>query len=217
MWIQEALEKYEYVRKLSRIVVYLDDIDDVKIYLEKHCENVCLSAGKATTHDSDDLLSATRKEVWQLCICATKPDVDVAIGVLGAYVGTRDRTKRAADLVDDVYSLLEDRRNPFAWPIFVTVPPVLMLIYWIVAYRSILSEGAFAATTGPIFYSLMTFLPIGFVAHAALQVGNAIVIRRRRRDVLTGRWSLRREVLVGIFIAVASGILTAIFTQHLGK
>src|SRR5581483_9434142 len=103
----------EYTRRLRRVVICLDDIDDIVGYLGKeNCQNITIRAGKAVVEDgTDDLLSATRKEVGQLLITASDPNIGIRLGSIDAYVATRDSTARARSVVDGAHQLAMDQQR----------------------------------------------------------------------------------------------------------
>lgn len=57
------VEDYAYSRRLKRLLLCLDDLDDIVDYLNRNCDKITIAAGSAIAHDgTDDLLDATRRE-----------------------------------------------------------------------------------------------------------------------------------------------------------
>ena len=101
MWgYNDSFPDYAYCRRLNRIVLFLDDLEDVLCYLKRNCTKVQLRADTGVADEGvDDLLDATRRELRRLSIYAVDPDIVVKLGTAGAYVATFDKTKKSRQIV----------------------------------------------------------------------------------------------------------------------
>lgn len=198
---------------MNRIVLFLDDVDDILVYLKMNCAKVQLGADTGVGDGAGDLLDATRKELHRLSIAAVDPQIEVRLGMIGAFVATLDRTKKSREIVDGVYKLAMQRRNYLAaMPLSATAIAGIMVIYWLllatVLRHDLLAMGAIQVVSDPIFYSVMTFMIIGFLAFIAHRDGSVMIFRVRRRD----RFRFGREVSVPVLAAIAASVVTLILT-----
>lgn len=208
-------DRFEYCRRIRRAIILLDDIDDIVSHLRANCQNVGIYAGQAQAEDgTDDLLSATLKEMAQVDILSVGPSIEVRLGMLGAYIGTTDKSPRASAIVDEIHSLTSEREHFYGIPLLVSIVVLVMSIYWIIGGEMILSTGAYSAVTGPIFYTAMTLIIAGFIMYEAHRAGNVIIIRSRRKERLTNRRGIQQQVFLALCAALISALVTAVVAGH---
>lgn len=208
-------DRFEYCRRIRRAIILLDDIDDIVAHLRANCQNVGIYAGQAEAEDgTDDLLSATRMEMAQVYIFSVGPSIEVHLGMVGAYIGTSDRSPKASEIVDEIQSLTAEREHFYGVPLLVSIVVAVMSAYWIICGKLLLRAGAFSAVTGPLFYTAMILMVAGFIMYAAHRVGNVIIVRSRRKERLINRRGIRQQVFLALCAALISAFATAVVAGH---
>lgn len=211
-WIETDSENYAYYRPLHFLIVFLDDVDGISAFLRDNCESVTLHAGRAIADEADDLLSASRKERQDIQIIARRPNVTVRLSSVGTYVATRDFTKKARGMVDDVYDLLSERKTPILMPWKMVAILLSMVLYWAVAGKVVMSAGVISIVYGPIFYTAMSIAITVFMALFLYRRGRTWLVMRWRRDLTLLGHELQKGSVLALLSALLGGTVTALLT-----
>lgn len=211
-WIETDSENYAYYRPLHFLIVFLDDIDRISAFLRDNCESVTLHAGTAIADEADDLLSASRKERQDIQIVAKRPNITVRLSSVGTYVATRDFTKKSRGIVDDVYTLLSERKTPILMPWKMAAILLFMILYWVVAGKIVMSAGVLSAVYGPIFYTALALAITVFMALFLYRRGRTWLVTRWRRDLILLGHELQKGSVLALLSALLGGAVTALLT-----
>lgn len=210
--IEANSEDYAYHRTLHFIAVFLDDVDGLLAFLRDNCASVELYAGRAIADEADDLLSATRKERRDIKLVAKRPNIVVRLSSAGTYVATKDFTKKSRDIVDDIFDMLGERRVKLLLPWQIVAILVSMALYWAVAGKVVLSEGAISAVTGPIFYTGASLASVISTTQFLYRHGRTWLILRWRRDLTLMSQDLQKSTILALLSALIGGVVTIILT-----
>ncbi|MFI7513161.1 hypothetical protein ACIBVK_06660 [Micromonospora echinofusca] len=103
-----------YRRPLGRLRLNIGDVDDVLTLLRARTKEVVLRAGRAVADEAVDLREARSDELGNITIVTAEPAISVRLGGV-AEVSTSEASDDVAKvLVDDVHSLLSERRHFWA-------------------------------------------------------------------------------------------------------
>lgn len=205
-----------YRRVVGCVTLDLTDIENIVRVLRERTAEVRIQAGDATADAAADLADATPHELRRVVISSSSPVVRVALGIAEASVSTPENTGEARKVVDDAVWVLSQRTSAGARVRAIWYP--IWLAIWLIQVSII----AVISNNSPLAYLIWAFLLPGYIVvrrnfrHLSMN-GFATVIPEARGQRRRVSRDMRRNILIGLLIAVFSVFLTVLVTSHVGS
>ncbi|MBB2745644.1 UNVERIFIED_ORG: hypothetical protein FHR35_005507 [Microbispora rosea subsp. rosea] len=207
---RHANEKYAYHRRLGRIRLHFDDLDDLLKFMQLKCKRVELWVGDSIADTGvEDLLSARRKDKYFVSIRGEEPQVEVTLYLGRTQIATTERRSSTKQLVDDVWLFCQGVRVPFVIsPLLLFVVSLSVSFYAVYGWFLIAHPDDYEAARLIFYFGAVGFVNLTLIGRQFTH-GSAYVVRKWRKDKLVLWRGIRKDTAMLIVGGILGGVIAA--------